>query len=204
MSPMHPPPDVRRVAGPLALAAGSLLVVAEVAMWPFDPKDHLATTRNVVFQVAGAVYFVGFCLLVLAVFAAYLWQASEAGRLGALGMAAAVVGTMALGGDLWFESFAVPWLADRVPAAFDTKPTVVLGLGALASYLSFAAGWALFGLASLRAGVFPRAICVAMTVSGVLGFRALLSPYGVPLGLTMVWLGMWMVRSGRRRPTRVP
>jgi hypothetical protein len=179
------------------------MVVAETAMWPFDPKDHLATTRNVVFQVAGAVYFVGFCLLVLAVFAAYLWQAAEAGRLGAAAMAAAVVGTMALGGDLWFESFAVPWLADEVPAAFDARPTVVLGLGALASYLSFAAGWALFGLASLRAGVFPRAICIAMAVSGVLGFRALLAPYGVPLGLTMVWLGIWMIRSGRRRPTRV-
>jgi hypothetical protein len=79
---------------------------------------------------------------------------------------------------------------------------VVLGLGALASYLSFAAGWALFGLAGLRAGVFPRALCVAMTVSGVLGFRALLSPYGVPLGVTMAWLGVWMIRSGRRRPVR--
>ena len=44
------------MAGPLALAACSLLVVAEVAMWPFDPQDHLATTRNVVFQVASAVW----------------------------------------------------------------------------------------------------------------------------------------------------
>ena len=114
MSATHAPPDVRRVAGPLALAAGPLMLVAEVAMWPFDPGDHLATTRNVVFQVAGAVYFAAFCLLVLAAFTAYLWQASDAGRLGAAGTAAAVVGTMALGGDLWFESFAVPWLADRV------------------------------------------------------------------------------------------
>ena len=91
----------------------------------------------------------------------------------------------------------------EVRATLDTTPTVVLGLGAFASYLSFAAGWALFGLASLRAGVFPRALCVVMTVSGVLGFRALLSPYGLPLGLTMVWLGVWMIRSEWRRSTRV-
>lgn len=206
MSATHDAPDVRRAAGPLALVAGTLMVVAELAMWPFDPKDHVATTQSVVFQVAGAVYFVGFCVLLLALFAAYLWQASEAGRWGVAGVAAAAVGTMALGGDLWFESFAVPWLADEAPAAFDTEPTVVLALGAVSSYLLFAVGWVLFGLASLRARVFPRVLGVALVVSGVCGFQALLAPFGLPLGLTMVGLGGWMVVSRRRtqgvgRPT---
>jgi hypothetical protein len=59
---------------------------------------------------------------------------------------------MLLGGDLWFETFAVPWLADEAPASFDTDPTTLLAIGAIASYLSFAAGWLLTGIASYGPG----------------------------------------------------
>jgi hypothetical protein len=45
-----------------------------------------------------------------------------------------------------------------------------------------------------------RKATLAARDGGLLGFRALLSPYGVPLDLTMVCLGLWMIRSERRRP----
>ncbi len=160
------PSTLARTGGPIALASGSLMTVAQLVMWPFDNQDHVATTQSVVFQVAGAVYFVAFCLLMLALVSAYSWEALEAGRLGVVGVVGAVVGTMALGGDLWFESFAVPWIADKVPEAFDAEPTVVLALGAISSYLLFAIG------------------------------------FGIPLGLAVAWLGVWMIMhpiaSGRR------
>ena len=191
-------------AGPLALTSGVLMVVAQLVMWPFDTDDHVATTQSVVFQVAGAVYFLAFCLLMLSLLLAYAWQAAEAGKLGVAGVAAAAIGTMALGGDLWFESFAVPWIADEVPAAFDTDPTVVLAVGAISSYLLFAVGWALFGLASLRARVFPRSISIAIIIGGLCGFNALLAPFGIPLGLAMVWLGVWMIRTPFEAPTTSP
>jgi hypothetical protein len=38
-----------RIAGPTALAAGVLLVIAELVMWPFDPSQHVATTTDPVF-----------------------------------------------------------------------------------------------------------------------------------------------------------
>jgi hypothetical protein len=182
-------------AGPLALTTGILFTAAQLVMWPFDTDDHVATSQSVVFQVAGAVYFIAFCLLMLTLVLAYAWQAPEAGKLGVAGVTVAAIGTMALGGDLWFESFAVPWIADEAPAAFDTDPTLVLALGAISSYLLFAIGWALFGLASLRAGVFPRSICLAIVVGGLLGYSALLAPFGVPLGLAIIWLGVWMIRT---------
>jgi hypothetical protein len=196
MSPMSNPAPLTRIAGPTALAAGVLLVVAELVMWPFDLKAHVATTTDPVFQIAGAVYFVGFSLLLVTAVAAYDWQARSARRFGVVALVAALVGTMALGGDLWFESFAVPWIADRVPQAFDTTPTVVLGLGAISSYFAFALGWVLFGLASLRARVFPVAICCAIVLGGAVAWRALLPPWGAPLGLAIAWLGVWMIRSG--------
>jgi hypothetical protein len=202
---------ISRIAGPAALAAGVLMVVAEVVMWPFDLQAHVATTTDPVFQIAGAVYFVGFCLLLITAVASYSWQARTAGRFGVVGLVAALVGTLALGGDLWFESFAVPWIADRVPQAFETTPTIVLGLGAISSYFLFALGWALYGLASLRARVFPAAICCAIAVGGVLGWRALVPPWGAALGLAIAWLGIWMIRAGTSAaedvgpvPTEVP
>ena len=115
-----------RLAGPLALTAGVLIVVAQLVMLPFDPKDHVATSTDPVFQIGGGIYMAGFITLMLALIGAYGHGLHKAGRLGTTAFVAAVVGTMMLGGDLWFETFAVPWIADEAPAAFDTDPTMVL------------------------------------------------------------------------------
>lgn len=182
-----------RLAGPLALSAGALMVGAQLVMLPFDPKDHVATSTALAFQLGGVAYLVGFVVLMLFVVASHEWLEAGAGLLGAAATVATVVGTMLLGGDLWFETFAVPWLADEAPSAFDTDPTVLLAVGALSSYLLFAVGWVLYGVASHRAHV-PVAISVAIVIGGALGFQALLSPWGVPLGLAVGALGVWLIR----------
>jgi hypothetical protein len=104
---------------------------------------------------------------------------------------------MFLGGDLWFETFAVPWIADRVPEAFNAEPTMLLALGAVSSYLLFSLGWMLFGIASFRARVFPRAISAGIVIGGLAGWSALLSPFGIPLGVALASLGAWMTRAVR-------
>jgi len=184
-----------RIAGPMALAAGVLIVVAQLVMLPFDPNDHVATSTDPVFQTGGVIYLIGFIALMLALIGAYGWGLHKAGKLGVIAFVTAIVGTMMLGGDLWFETFAIPWLADEAPASLDTDPTTLLAIGAISSYLSFALGWALFGFANFRARVFPTAICVAIVIGGVIGFQSLLSPFGIPLGLAVVWLGVWMLRT---------
>ena len=187
--------SLSRLAGPLAVSAGVLMVGAQLVMLPFDPKDHVATTTSPVFQIGGVVYLAGFVALLLFAVAAHGWHEARSGRMGVVATLAAVVGTMLLGGDLWFETFAVPWLADEAPNAFATDPTIMLALGAIGSYASFAAGWILFGVAGFRARVFPRAVSGAMVIGGALGFQALLSPWGVPLGLAVGALGIWMIRA---------
>jgi hypothetical protein len=185
-----------RLAGPFALAAGSLMIVVELVIFPIvDRDDHQGTSQNIVYRVSGVVYFVAFCLLLLAAVAAYGWQAHKAGRLGVVGVIAAMVGTMFLGGDLWFETFYVTYLADVAPEVLDADPAGLIVIGAVSSYLLFAIGWALFGVASLRAGVFPRSICVAIIIGGLAGFNALLPPWGIALGAAMAWLGIWMIRT---------
>jgi hypothetical protein len=190
-----------RLAGPFALSAGVLIVGAQLVMLPFDPKDHVATTTAPAFQLGGAAYFLGFVMLMLFLVADHDRLEERTGRLGVAATIAAVVGTLALGGDLWFETFAVPWLADEAPNAFDTDPTVVLGLGALSSYGLFAVGWVLYGVATLRAQA-PVAISVAIIISGAVGYQALLSPWAVPLGLSVGALGVWLIRAMPARAAR--
>src|SRR4051812_50076448 len=113
-------------------------------MLPFDPKDHVATTTDLTFQLGGVAYFVGFVVLMLFLVSSHEWLEAGAGPLGAAATMAAGVGTIALGGDLWFETFAVPWLADEAPDPLGTAPALPLGLGGLASHLVFGVGWGLY------------------------------------------------------------
>ncbi len=188
----------RRLAGPAAVVAGLAFVVAQSMMLPYDPKDHQATSQAVPFQVAGVIYLIGFCALVLVPFGALCWQLDRTGRFGVVATCAAVLGTMLLGGDLWFETFAVPWIADGpAPRILDGDPSILIGIGAVTSYVAFAVGWVLFGIAAYRARVFPRTISVAVSVGGAIGFSALLAPMGMPIGLAIAALGLWMVRTNR-------
>ena len=192
-------PLFSRYTGPLALAAGILFVVGQVIWWPFDQTRNLATSRNPVFHAGSVVYLAGFCVLMFALIAAHGLQARQAGRFGTVGVSVAIVGTMLLGGDLWFEAFAVPWLADGPdPQVLLSKPSTLFGLGAISSYVLFAAGWLLFGIACLRARVFPVAISVAIMIGGVVGFNALLAPFGMVLGVAVAALGVWTMRQARQ------
>lgn len=192
---MTPESSLSRFAGPFGVTAGVLVVGGQLVMLPFDPKDHVATTTAVAFQVGGVVYLAGFVALLLLVAASHEWQQERSGSFGVVATLTALVGTFMLGGDLWFETFAVPWLADEAPNAFSTEPTLLLALGAISSYLLFAIGWLLYGVAAYRTGVFPRPIAVMIAISGILGYQALLSPWAVPLGLSVLALGVWMVRA---------
>ena len=109
-------PPLSRQAGPLALAAGTLIIVAQLLWLPFDPDDHVATATDPVFQTGNVIYLVGFCVLMLALVGAYGWGLHKApGRLGVIAFVTAIVGTMLLGGDLWFETFVISWIANDAP-----------------------------------------------------------------------------------------
>jgi hypothetical protein len=188
-------PLFARGAGPLAIAAGMLLVTGQVIWWPFDQEGNVATAQNGLFNLGSVVYFAGFCVLMFALIGTHGYQASKAGRLGTFGFSAAILGTMVLGGDQWSESFAVPWLADGpLPDVLSTDPSTLFALGALSSYGLFAFGWVAFGIASLRARVFPVWISLLVVVGGIAGYQALLSPWGIPLGLAISALGLWLLR----------
>jgi hypothetical protein len=153
------------------------------------------------FQVVSVAYAAAFAGLLIALFAAYERQAREAGRFGLAALFAAIVGTFTLGADMWFEAFATPWLAEVVPQILTAERKGIWVIGYFSSYVLFALGWGMFGLASLRARVFPVRISVALVVGGLIGFLAASPPWGVPLGLALMWLGGWLIKTTRAAPT---
>jgi hypothetical protein len=189
-----------RQAGWLSIAAGALFLIAQTVMWTFDQQGNLDTSQDPVFIAAKIIYLAGFIVLMFALIAVYGVQASMAGRLGVAAFALAIVGTMMLAGDLWFEAFAVPWWAAGPGAqGLTAQPSLIMALGALSSYFLFAAGWTLFGIASVRARMFPLPIAIAVIIGGIVGYKALLAPGGIPLGIALVLLGIWIVKTTARR-----
>lgn len=185
-----------RHAGLIVLTVGAYMVVTHLALLAvFDPTDPAAMLADPVFRVVNLAYAAAFPMLAIALCAAYDRQARAAGMLGLIAFGAAMVGTVTLGADMWFEGFAAPWLAEVVPGVLTAEKTAIWQLGYLSSFVLFSAGWVLFGLSSLYARVYPRLIGVAIVVAGLIGFKAAAPPYGAFLGLALLSLGIWMVST---------
>lgn len=186
-----------RYAGPIVLIVGAYLTVTHLALeFVFVSfSDPAVMVADPLYRVVNLAYAAAFSGLAIAACAAYDRQAREAGTFGLVALCAAIVGTVNLGADMWFEGFAVPWLAGEVPQILTAEKTLFWQVGYLSSYILFSLGWVLFGLASLRAGVFPRFISLAIVAGGLIGFLAARPPYGVALGLALLSLGIWMIRT---------
>src|SRR5215207_2600145 len=137
-----------RTAAPLALAAGALVILTRLPTILFilaGGTDLTAYILSTTHAINGVASIVAFGLLVLALVAIYERQAQTAGWLGLVGFAAAVIGTIFMTGDWWFEAFATPRIAELAPELIDTFPGGRLLMGGLASFALLGIGWVLFG-----------------------------------------------------------
>ena len=158
-------------------------------------KAYVLTTTHAVNSV---VSILAFALLVIALVALYDREARSAGAFGALAFGAAVIGTMFMTGDWWYEAFAVPRLAEVAPDVVDTFVGGRLIIGGLTSFALFGIGWIMYGAASTRARVIPRSISITIIVAGLMSGVPIGIVYlsgGVVHGLAFVWLGAWMLRA---------
>jgi hypothetical protein len=192
---------ISRVAGPIVLGAGALVVVTRLVIAVTILSDAQALEAQVLtptFAINSVASVVAFALLAVAVVAAYDREAREAGGLGVIALGAAIIGIVFMAGDWWYEAFAVPRMAELAPELFDTFVGGRLQAGGVASFVLFGIGWAMFGVASLRARVFPAGLSVAILVGGLLSGVPVGVVYlsgQVILGLAVVWLGAWMLRT---------
>jgi hypothetical protein len=122
------------------------------------------------FTVATATALIALILLGLALVSLYLQQHDALGPFGTAAFVLALVGTMLAAGGAWDQVFTVPYLANEAPAVLDAETSGSLLAGFFVSFALLAAGWALFAIATRRAGVLPRRGSTVLLVGAVLAF----------------------------------
>lgn len=190
-----------RWGGLAAIVSGVSSVTGDLLGLAVDlesAESALTTPYILVFLL----YLLGTVLLLLGLVGLYASQSEAAGVLGLVGFLVAFVGTALFSGAIWFELFITPSLATEAPELAEAE----LGFaGFILSFLLVVIGWLLFGVATLRARVYPRWAAILLIVGAVISFIPIpLS--GIALSVAVAWLG-FILFTGRgasvEQPTRV-
>jgi hypothetical protein len=131
----------------------------------------------------------------------YARQSDAAGPLGLAGFVVAFLGTALVTSLFWASLFIVPTLAVEAPVLLDEGPPP----GFFFTLITFSVGWLLFGVATLRARVYPRIAAIVLIIGAVLAMLPL--PFTeVVLAVAVAWLGFALF-TGREasieQPSRV-
>ena len=177
-----------RAAGVASLVAAGLMLVHQISQLVFalTMSQSMAIATH---SLRNGLALVAMYALLIALTGLYAVQASAAGRLGLIGYLVAAFGTLLVAGDWWYEAFVAPLIAAGAPELLRTAPSGSILIGAAATFGSFALGWVLFGIATYRAGVFPRGAAILMVIGGIVGVLALSAPFQIPLALAVGWMG---------------
>jgi hypothetical protein len=181
-----------RWSGLAAIAAGVSLVIAELLSLLFFGYDFSNTAITDTYTFYSVWIMIAGLLLPLGLVGLYARQLEASGLLGLVGFVVAFIGTVLVAGFFWTSAFIAPLLAVEAP---ELLAVLVALPGFFRSFIVFAFGWLLFGVATLRAGIYPRGAAVALIVGAVLVVipRPLTS---IVLDAAVVWMGYILFRGG--------
>lgn len=182
-----------RVAGFAAIVGGLSMMVLDLSTL-FSGTEGQPYQVTLVGQIAEALFLVGKVLSVIAITGLYLYQAHAAGRFGLFAFLAAQTGSAMMIGSDWSSVFIAPILEEAAPGIAEQPPTLLM-TGFLLNYALEVLGWLLFGIATFRAGVFPR------PAAAILALGTLLPLVG-PSWIFVIWYAalVWMGGFVIRRP----
>jgi hypothetical protein len=178
--------DLIRWSGLVTIAAGALLAVAallDLTYFGSEPRfSEVVQTGSYLFQQV--LYLLGVMLLLVGLVGLYARHSQAAGALGLVGFLAAFAGTVLVAGFLWASTFIAPALAAEAPEFLDAGAPPGLFL----TFTTFAVGWLLFGIATLRARVYPRWAAILLIVGAVIVILPL--PFTtIVISVAVAWLG---------------
>jgi predicted outer membrane lipoprotein len=191
-------PRLSRLSGLVCVIAATLLVASDLFGVTLDSSNLATTVASPAFTAFTLLKLAGTILLMVGLVGLYLRQAPTSGRLGLIGFLTAFTGTALVTGDWWFEAFGLPWLLDVAPDLATATGSGILLVGASVSFALFSLGWILFGVATLRAGIFPRWSAALLIVGGALAFRVGSPPFGLGLAVAVGILGALSYRHVER------
>ena len=193
--------------GLASVVGGVLLIISdflELLLVGYD-LGEASTTRT--YAVVTGLTLLGTVLLLVGLIGLYVGQLENAGLLGLVGFLVTFVGNVLVAGAVWEATFVVPWLAGEAPELLDEVPTGLLALGFISSYTLAGLGVILFGVATIRARVFPTAAAVLLIIGvvpvAVWNFVPLPLP-DVLLGVAVAWLGLALFRGGGEGARQAP
>lgn len=194
-----------RLGGLAAVLAGVLLTIGALLSLATESENPSESATTASYAFTWLLYLLGGVLLLLGLVGLYARQSEAAGILGLVGFVAALFGTVLALGAVWAQLFVAPSLAIEAPRVLDTEPTGALALGYTLTFLVFLPlGWLLFGIATLRARVYPRVAAIVLIVGAVIG--GLLPLTEIVLNVAVAWLG-FVLFTGRgeaaQQPSRV-
>lgn len=196
-----------RLSGLAAVSGGVLFLLAEVLsllVVDFENFSAAATTGSYFFT--SLLFLLGGVLLLAGLVGLYAYQSEATGVLGLAAFLVAFLGTALAVGAFWTQLFVVPSAALEAPAFVDAEQVAgPLDAGFTLTFALVAVGWALFGLSSLRARIYPRVAAIVLIVGAVITFLPL-PLTTLALDVAVVWLG-FIVLTGRgetvQQPSRV-
>jgi hypothetical protein len=148
-------PTLYRLSG-LTILVGALLFAVGNLLHPLD--HSLAARDSATWEIAHVTFMLGGIVMALGLPGAYLRQAARAGRLGLAGFVALFLGLIVIAPGAWFEAFVVNEVGPELTETIEDGAGGVFN-GTLG--LLLVAGPLLFGIATLRARVFPRPAAIA-------------------------------------------
>jgi len=197
--------NLLRLSGLAAVLAGVLLTIGDLLSLT-EPENLSEAATTASFAFTYLLYLLGTVLVLVGLVGLYVRQSEAAGILGLVSFLVAFLGTALLLGAVWAQLFVAPFLATEAPAALNTEPTGTLALGfALTFLITLPLGWLLFGIATLRARVYPRAAAIVVIIGAVVSFLPIPAT-GIILNVAVAWLG-FVLFTGRglsaEQPSRV-
>lgn len=173
-----------RWCGLAALVGGVLIVFGDVVGLTLGGDFAEAATTGS-FVVQQLLLLLGTVLVLFGLFGLYVSQSEAAGALGIVGFLLAFLGTALVAGISWSQAFITPFVATAAPELLEVE-----NFAFPLTFLIFAVGWVLFGVATLRTGIYPRAAAIVLIIGAVLLFVGFLLPAAAfVFGIGVAWLG---------------
>lgn len=202
---------LRALGGTAAMVAGVLLIVFELGMFAifasqgFNDADMAAVSQQPSYITLAVLAVLAAAIAVPATLAMYRQHAEESATLGLVAAAVMCLGLVLVASAFWAMGFIQPWVASQAPELVTNEgPGGLAGVGFMASFFTAGAGFLLFGIAMLRAKVFPRWAGILTLIAGIVSFTPLPAGPGLLLGAALIGSGLVLRRLNTAPATARP